>query len=142
MALTSWRTFVTVCRRGSLSAAAHELGYTQSAVSRQIAGLERELGVALVQRHVRGVRPTPAGEVFRRHALAALNEVDRAVQAAWDARDGARERPLAVGATPSLAAGVVPAAIRRLLDQAESLKWSLLPGLSRSEEHTSELQSP
>ena len=121
---------MTVCRRGSLSAAADELGYTQSAVSRQIAGLERELGVALVQRHVRGVRPTPAGEAFRHHALAALSEVDRAVRAARDARDGVRERPLAVGATPSLAAGIVPTAILRLLDRTGPVRWTLLPGLS------------
>ncbi|QCD56469.1 LysR family transcriptional regulator [Streptomyces hawaiiensis] len=130
MELTVWRTFVTVCRLGSLSAAATELGYTQSAVSRQIAGLERQLGVPLVQRHVRGVRPTPAGEVFRHHAQATLNDADRAVRAARDVRDGAISRPLAIGATPSLAAGIVPAAIRRLLEEAAPLRWSLVPGLS------------
>jgi DNA-binding transcriptional LysR family regulator len=130
MALTAWRTFVTVCRLGSLSAAAAELGYTQSAVSRQIAGLERRLGVALVQRHLRGVRPTPAGEVFRHHALATLNEADRALRAVRDVRRGAPSRPLAVGATPSLAAGMVPAAIRRLLETSGPLRWSLLPKLS------------
>lgn len=130
MALTTWRTFVVVCRLGSLSAAAAELGYTQSAVSRQIAGLEQEVGVALVSRHVRGVRPTPAGEVFRHHAQAVLNEADRAIRAAREAGDGALARPLRVGATPSLAAGIVPAAIRRLLDGAGPLPWSLHPALS------------
>lgn len=130
MALTAWRTFVTVCRLGSLSAAATELGYTQSAVSRQIAGLERQLGVPLVHRHLRGVRPTPAGEVFRRHALATLNEADRALRAIQDVRHGALGRPLAVGATPSLAAGIVPAAIRRLLETAGPVRWNLSPELS------------
>lgn len=130
MELTTWRTFVAVCRLGSLSAAATELGYTQSAVSRQIAALERQLGVALVYRQARGVRATPAGEVFRHHARVALNEVDRAVRAARDARDGLPPQPLAVGATPSLAAGIVPAAIRRLLQRTAPLRWSLLPGLS------------
>ncbi|MEW2624132.1 LysR family transcriptional regulator [Streptomyces sp. NPDC048106] len=130
MDLTSWRTFVTVCRLGSLSAAAAELHHTQSAVSRQIAGLERRLGVPLMERHARGVRPTPAGEVFRHHALAALNEADRAVRAVRAAGDGSYGRPLAVGATPSLAAGIVPEAIRALLERAGPLRWSLLPGLS------------
>ncbi|MET8089387.1 LysR family transcriptional regulator [Micromonospora sp. NPDC005220] len=130
MELTAWRTFVMACQLGSLSAAAAELGYTQSAVSRQIAGLERRLGVPLVQRHVRGVRPTPAGGVFLHHALVVLKEIDRAVSAVRDAVDGALSRPLTVGATPSLAAGIVPAAIRRLLDSAGPLRWSLLPGLS------------
>lgn len=135
MSLTSWRTFVAVCRLGSLSAAAAELGYTQSAVSRQIAGLERELGVVLVQRRVRGVRPTPAGEVFHHHALVVLNEADRAVRAAREAGDQAPSRPLAVGATPSLAAGIVPAAIRRMLDQSGPIRWSLLPALSAELHH-------
>ncbi|MFI7383805.1 LysR family transcriptional regulator [Streptomyces sp. NPDC049813] len=130
MALTAWRTFVTVCRLGSLSAAAVELGYTQSAVSRQIAGLERQAGVPLIQRHVRGVRPTPAGEVFRHHALATLDEADRALRAIRDVRHGALGRPLVVGATPSLAAEIVPAAIRRLLDAGGPLRWNLVPGLS------------
>ncbi|MET9116082.1 LysR family transcriptional regulator [Streptomyces longwoodensis] len=130
MELTVWRTFVTVCRLGSLSAAAIELNHTQSAVSRQIAGLERQLGVRLVERHARGVRPTPAGEVFRHHAQATLNEADRAVRAIRDVRDGTFDRPLAVGATPSLAAGIVPEAIRGLLDRAGAIRWNLLPGLS------------
>lgn len=130
MELTVWRTFVTVCRLGSLSAAAAELHHTQSAVSRQIAGLEQQLGVPLIERHARGVRPTPAGEVFQHHALATLNEADRAVRAARDLRDGAFSRPLTVGATPSLAAGIVPEAIRRLLEQVGPIGWRLLPGLS------------
>ncbi|MFJ2738853.1 LysR family transcriptional regulator [Streptomyces sp. NPDC087440] len=130
MDLTVWRTFVTVCRLGSLSAAAAELHHTQSAVSRQIAGLERELGVPLVERHARGVRPTPAGAAFRTHAQVTLNEADRAVRAAREAQQGALARPLTVGATPSLAAGIVPEAIRRLLTETGPLRWSLLPGLS------------
>ncbi|MEW2290170.1 LysR family transcriptional regulator [Streptomyces sp. NPDC047841] len=130
MDLTVWRAFVTVCRAGSLSAAAAELNHTQSAVSRQIAGLERSLGVSLVERHARGVRPTPAGEAFRRHALATLNEADRAVRAVQAIRDGVGGRPLAIGATPSLAAGIVPEAVRALLERAGSIHWSLLPAVS------------
>ncbi|MFF7815163.1 LysR family transcriptional regulator [Streptomyces sp. NPDC007945] len=130
MDLTVWRSFVTVCRLGSLSAAAAELHHTQSAVSRQIAGLERQLGVELMERHARGVRPTAAGEVFRRHALATLDEADRALRAVRAAGDGARDRPLAVGATPSLAAGIVPEAVRALLDEVGPLRWSLRPGLT------------
>ncbi|MER6133840.1 LysR family transcriptional regulator [Streptomyces sp. NPDC001815] len=135
MELTVWRTFVTVCRLGSLSAAAAELSHTQSAVSRQIAGLERQLGVPLVERHARGVRPTPAGEAFRRHALATLDEAERAVRTARDFRDGTSDRPLAIGATPSLAAGIVPEAVRGLLEQTGSIRWSLLPGLSAPLHH-------
>ena len=119
-----------MCRLGSLSAAAAELGYTQSAVSRQIAGLERQVGAPLVERHARGIRPTAAGEAFRHHAQAVVNEAERAIRAARDARDGSSARPLAVGATPSLAAGVVPAAMRRLLDETGPLPWNLVPALT------------
>jgi DNA-binding transcriptional LysR family regulator len=70
------------------------------------------------------------GEAFRHHAQAAVNAAERAVRAARDARDGSPARPLAVGATPSLAAGVVPAAMRRLLDETGPLPWSLMPGLT------------
>ncbi|MDP9868122.1 MULTISPECIES: LysR family transcriptional regulator [Streptosporangium] len=64
------RTFVTVVRWRSFSAAAEELGYTQSAVSQQIAALEADLGLALLRR--RPVAPTPAGERLLEHAAPLL----------------------------------------------------------------------
>ncbi|MER7504329.1 LysR family transcriptional regulator [Nonomuraea pusilla] len=60
------RTFVTVARLRSFSAAAGELGYTQSAISQQIAALESDLGLPLLSR--RPVEPTPAGERLLEHA--------------------------------------------------------------------------
>jgi DNA-binding transcriptional LysR family regulator len=60
------RTFVTVARLGSFSAAAAELGYTQSAVSQHIASLEKEAGTALLVR--RPVAPTAAGARLLEHA--------------------------------------------------------------------------
>lgn len=124
----SWRTFLAVCRTGSLSAAAVELGYTQSAVSRQVAALEREAGVALLHRQARGVEPTAAGVAFLRHATVAVNEADRALRAA---RSSESARRLAIGATPSLATWVVPAAVRRFLDVEAGWGWTLVPGLTR-----------
>jgi len=69
------RAFALVVDLGSISAAADVLGYTQSAVSQQLAALEREVGAALVDRSQRPLRPTRAGEVVRPHVervLAAL----------------------------------------------------------------------
>ncbi|WP_236051360.1 LysR family transcriptional regulator [Nonomuraea cypriaca] len=59
-------TFVTVARCGSFSSAAAELGYTQSAISQQIAALEADLGLPLLSR--RPVEPTPAGRRLLEHA--------------------------------------------------------------------------
>ncbi|MFI6478724.1 LysR family transcriptional regulator [Nonomuraea sp. NPDC050663] len=70
------RTFVTVARLSSFSAAAEELGYTQSAVSQQIAALEHDLGVVLLTR--RPVAPTAAGERLLEHAGPLLLRVQAA----------------------------------------------------------------
>ena len=128
MPLTAWRTYVEVCRIGSISAAAAELGYTQSAVSRQVAGLEREVGAVLLRRQVRGVSPTPEGEAFLRHARIVVHEADRALRAVTAA---CQTTPiLRLGATPSLAAGLVPAAIAELIAADAALGWTLRPGLT------------
>lgn len=70
------RTFVAVVRLGSFSAAARHLGYTQSAVSQQIATLESDLGTVLLNR--RPVAPTEAGERLLEHAAAILLRLDAA----------------------------------------------------------------
>ncbi|MFE9254341.1 LysR family transcriptional regulator [Streptomyces sp. NPDC006879] len=70
------RTFVTVARCASFSAAARELGYTQSAVSQQIAALESDLRTPLLGR--RPVAPTPAGERLLEHARPLLLRLDAA----------------------------------------------------------------
>ncbi|MFF8842120.1 LysR family transcriptional regulator [Streptomyces sp. NPDC015127] len=70
------RTFVTVAGLGSFSAAARELGYTQSAVSQHIAALENDLGAALLLR--RPVVPTEAGARLLEHAGPLLLRLDAA----------------------------------------------------------------
>ncbi len=74
--LTALRVFREVVERGTLTAAATALGYTQSAVSRQIATLERAAGVPLLERRHDGVRPTPAGQVVARRAAAVIDQID------------------------------------------------------------------
>jgi DNA-binding transcriptional LysR family regulator len=70
------RTFVTVARLGSFSAAAAELQYTQAAVSQQIAALEADLKVQLLRR--RPVEPTEAGTRLLEHAVPILLRLDAA----------------------------------------------------------------
>src|SRR4051794_10440650 len=95
------RTFVTVARLASFSAAARELGYTQSAVSQHIAVLESELGTTLLSR--RPVEPTAAGARLLEHAEPILLRLDAA------RADVAR---VAAGSPQALRIGTTPLATR------------------------------
>ncbi|WP_372666205.1 LysR family transcriptional regulator [Amycolatopsis kentuckyensis] len=74
--LTALRVFREVAERGTLTAAAAALGYTQSAVSRQIASLERAAGTPLLERRHDGVRLTSAGQIVVRRAAGVIDALD------------------------------------------------------------------
>ncbi|WP_439658187.1 LysR family transcriptional regulator [Lentzea sp. HUAS TT2] len=76
--LVALRVFQEVAERGSLSAAAVALGYTQSAVARQIAALERVVRAPLLDRQRDGVQLTDTGHVLLRHAGLVLAQLDAA----------------------------------------------------------------
>jgi DNA-binding transcriptional LysR family regulator len=104
-----------VARHGSFSGAAEALGYTQPAVSRQIATLEAETGAVLVVRAAHGARLTGAGEVLVRHAdiiFAALDEAEHELRAVAGLEAG-RFR---LATFSSAAANIVPLAIARFRD--------------------------
>lgn len=86
--LDDLRVFVAVCRGGSLSAVARELGCTQSAVSQHVKRLERETGVALLERQPRGVVPTQAGRMLEAAAAEGIAGLDLAVRELRDLVDG------------------------------------------------------
>lgn len=75
-------TFVRVVESGSFSAAARALGVGQPAVSKAVAILEDRLGVRLLVRSTRQLRPTVAGQAFYERALRVLYEADEAESAA------------------------------------------------------------
>ncbi|MEV5876935.1 LysR family transcriptional regulator [Streptomyces sp. NPDC052101] len=88
MTLDDLRVFVAVCRAGSLSSVARDLGCTQSAVSQHVKRLERETGVALLERQPRGVVPTQAGHILEAAAAEGISGLDLAVRQLRDLIDG------------------------------------------------------
>lgn len=112
--LTALRVFRAVAERGTLTAAATQLGYTQSAVSRQIASLERVTGATLLERRHDGVRLTAPGRLVLRRATAVLDEIDAGARelAGLPAQAGT----VHVGWFPSAGAALLPAAVAALRD--------------------------
>src|SRR6201991_2108385 len=104
------RVLREVAQRGSFSAAADALAYTQSAVSQQIAALEREAGTRLVERNARGVRLTDAGRVVVEHADAILARLADA-EAELEAIAGLRGGRLRLAAFPTVGATLIPLAV-------------------------------
>lgn len=100
--------FAAVARYEHVTRAAHELGVPQSTLSRAMARLEADLGVALFARHGRAVRLTRAGQTFRRAAERALAEVERAAESVREDADPEGGR-VAFGFLHTLGAETVPA---------------------------------
>jgi DNA-binding transcriptional LysR family regulator len=108
--LSRLRVLCEVVSRGSFSAAAESLSYTQSAVSQAIARLESETGAKLVVRDRRGVRPTAAGATLVEHAEVIFGQVE-AAEADLDAVLGVRSGRLRVASFPSAGATLMPLAV-------------------------------
>jgi DNA-binding transcriptional LysR family regulator len=106
------RIVVTVADCGSFSAAAEQLVLTQPAVSRQVAGLERQLGVALFRRHPRGVSPTEAGRTALPLARAVLSNLET-LEATVKAFGGLDGGALRVAGFSSVNTHFLPSAVRR-----------------------------
>ena len=104
------RVLREVAARGSFSAAAESLNFTQSAISQHVAALERESGAKLVERGSRGVRLTEAGAALVAHADAILARIERAEQE-LAAIAGLRGGRLRLACFQSAGATLVPRAV-------------------------------
>jgi DNA-binding transcriptional LysR family regulator len=125
--LDTWglRVLVAVAEHGSFSAAAEALSMTQPGVSRQIAGLERQVGVRLFTRVPRGVRPTPAGTVavdLARDTLARLHTLQARLASFAELTSG----ELRLSAFPSANIVFVPEAVRRFASAYPDVALRLL----------------
>ena len=121
------RVLREVAEQGSFSAAADALNFTQSAVSQQIAALERETGTTLLQRGTGGVRLTDAGEALVAHTeviLARLDDAEREL-AAIAGLKGGRVR---LASFPSAGATLVTEAVSMYRERHPDVELSLSEG--------------
>ncbi|MDH6145355.1 DNA-binding transcriptional LysR family regulator [Kitasatospora sp. GP30] len=109
---TGLRVLRQIAESGSFTAAATRLGYTQSAVSRQAASLERSAGTALFERRPDGVRLTPAGLTLLRHARTILDCLTAAERDLTGTV--ARTELVRLGVFLSAGAAILPPSLARL----------------------------
>lgn len=119
------RLLDAIVRHGSMSGAARELGYSQSAVTQQIQSLERHLGTALAVRNRRGVHLTEAGEVLVRHGRGVLAQMTLA-KAEVEAVAGLRSGKVRIACFPSAAATILPQALGTLGQEVPGLSFTLV----------------
>ncbi|MFI5679725.1 LysR family transcriptional regulator [Streptomyces cellulosae] len=120
---------LAVARLGSLGQAARELGITQPAASSRVRSMERQLGVALVDRSPRGSRLTDAGALvtdWARRIVEAAEAFDVGAQALRDRRDSR----LRVAASMTIAEYLLPGWLLALRAQRPDTAVSLLAGNS------------
>ena len=135
------RIFAAVVDGGSFTAAAATLYLSQPAVSQQMAILEREAGVPLLERRPRGIRLTPAGELLARRSaelLARAASVEQELQ-----RFGAGAQEVHLGAFPTAGADLVPIAIKTYRARHPGVRVSLTPAHANdvvAQLHASRLQ--
>ena len=108
--ITGLRVLRAVADHGSFTAAAQRLGYTQSAISRQVAALETAAGATLFRRGPAGTELTDAGRVLLGHAVDVLDRLDGA-QRELDALHEAARGRLRVGAFATAVAALLPRAL-------------------------------
>lgn len=131
MELQQLRYVVAVAETNNFTRAAERCLVVQSALSHQIARLERELGARLFDRTSRRVRLTPAGTAFLPAARQCLDAAERAAAEAAAAVGLVRGR-LAVGLIPTVAAVDIPAALRDFRREYPDVRISLRVGASEN----------
>lgn len=128
--LRQLRYFVEVAEREHISEAAEHLHVAQSAVSRQIANLEDELGTPLFERIGRNVKLTPIGKIFLEHAITALKAIDFAAKQVEEYLDPAKGT-IKIGFPTSLASYVLPTVISAFKKEYPDVSFMLRQGSYR-----------
>lgn len=119
--------FVEICRARSMKSAAEKLNLTQPAISKTLKELEEILNVPLLTRSRAGVSLTRHGDVFLHFAEMSLASLLQAVAGVEDLAGQGRAR-LAVGALPSVAAGLMPAVATHFAELSSSTTLQIMDG--------------
>ncbi len=122
--VTRLQVLVELADAGSIAGSAKALGYTPSAVSQQLAKLEREVGATLATRTRSGVELTPEGQILAERARVILKELDAAKQAVVDV-GRLRRGAVRVGSFTSAARTMVAPAITRMRADHPGLRLTL-----------------
>lgn len=125
--VTQLVAFLTVVRRGSVTAAAEELVVTQPSVSAAISALEREVGTALMARNGRHLAPTAAGEAYAAYAGDVLGLLARGARTAREI-GGQERRMLRLGAVTTAAEHLVAPLLRTFREAYPDLQVTLEVG--------------
>jgi DNA-binding transcriptional LysR family regulator len=122
--VTRLRVIDAVARRGSVTAAAKELNYSQPSVTHHLRRLEAETGAQLLQRAGRGIRLTPAGQLLADRAAEILGRID-AANAELSAHVGLTAGRVRLAAFASAIGALVPQAVAALAGRHPGLQISL-----------------
>lgn len=128
MKLNQLRDMVAIVEKGSLRAAARHLDVAQSALTRSIRELERELGSPLFEREAKGMVLTPLGRLFHQRASSAVNELRRAREEMDQARGGTQGTVVA-GLSIMPHAGMLPDALPLFRKRFPGVVLKLIEGL-------------
>jgi LysR family pca operon transcriptional activator len=120
-------TFLEVARQKSVVKAANVLHVSQPAVTKTIRELEEALGVAVFERDGRGIRITRYGEVFLRHAGAALSALKQGIDSVSQELSDAAP-PVRVGALPTVSTRIMPRAMTLFLQEATGSRIKIVTG--------------
>jgi LysR family hydrogen peroxide-inducible transcriptional activator len=123
------RSFLEIAAAGSISRAARRLGVSQPSLTAQVQRLERQLEVTLFARHGRGITLTEAGAALRPRAERLLEALQATADAVRRERP-AGDRPLVVGAIPTIAPYLLPAACQRWRGHHASVRVILREAVS------------
>ncbi|NRP20956.1 HTH-type transcriptional regulator GbpR [Ensifer adhaerens] len=121
------QTFVEVARQKSVMKAAELLHVSQPAVTKTIRELEEVLGVAVFEREGRGIKITRYGEVFLRHAGAALTALRQGLDSVSQERSGDGV-PVRIGALPTVSTRIMPRAMSLFLKEDTGARIKIVTG--------------